>query len=248
MLNSYLRETKGQLHRFSSSPHTSSHTFNFISGNQAADTDSIVSALVLAFTMSKSKSQTHKSLKSIPIHIPILSLHATDLALRPDTSHLLSLAKIDTSSLTFMDDPLASNNFAFATSITLTDHNTLNSNIDASKVVEIIDHHKDDGNHDNVKGKLRDIAFDASNSKALVGSCCTQVAERYLDDVSPFDHDESIALLLLGTILLDTMNMSPTAGKGTLRDQAAITRLSKVSERSSLQHNTLFVHYLYTIC
>jgi len=83
----------------------------------------------------------------------------------------------------------------------------------------------------------RQVAF--AGDTALVGSACTLVAEAFLKaEASPSNDGVNIAsplalmgpamaALLSGVILLDTMNMSPEAGKGTARDAAALDVLLK---------------------
>lgn len=83
------------------------------------------------------------------------------------------------------------------------DHNAVSGGLSelGGAVVEIIDHHADLGNHPGVQAGSRDIAFDASDGsgKALVGSCCTMVAERMLDQ-APGLLSSDVARLLLGVV------------------------------------------------
>ena len=70
----------------------------------------------------------------------------------------------------------------------LTDHNQLAPKLIADlgdTVVEIVDHHLDVGGHENVIGPQRNIAFDPSSKKALVGSACTLVAGNVVDELKP---------------------------------------------------------------
>jgi exopolyphosphatase len=89
----------------------------------------------------------------------------------------------------------------------------------------------------------RNIAF--SNNQALVASTCTLIVERYMANIIDISKTAEVevptltfpmplAILLLGVILLDSVNMSPQAGKGTLRDQAAMDSLLKHTDWSSL--------------
>lgn len=56
----------------------------------------------------------------------------------------------------------------------------------------------------------------------LVGSCSTLVAEKLL----PLDIlDSQMSNLLLGTILLDTINLDPRAGRSTDKDKVIVKRL-----------------------
>ena len=77
-------------------------------------------------------------------------------------------------------------------------------------VVEIVDHHLDMGGHAAVIGAQRNVAFDAETKKALVGSACTLVAEVLSPELRA---DATLATLLGGVILIDTLNMDPAAAK-----------------------------------
>jgi exopolyphosphatase len=120
---------------------------------------------------------------------------------------------------------------------TLVDHNHFYGTIDdnAKKmsgwtVTEIVDHHMDEGEHLQTcpPGPLRNIAFDKTSQTATVASMCTLIAERFFNasngGTSPA-MPPSLAILLLGVILLDSINMLPEAGKGTAREGNAIQSL-----------------------
>ena len=69
----------------------------------------------------------------------------------------------------------------------------------------------------------------------LVGSCCTLVAEKLLAvDIL----DNMMCSLLLGTILLDTINLDPRAGKTTDKDKQIVSRL--------MERHPVAVDELYT--
>lgn len=86
-----------------------------------------------------------------------------------------------------------------------------------------------------VVGEKRNIAFDAQNKKALVGSSCTLVAEEYFASSIPMCSE--VASLLMGVIALDTINMDVQAGIGTDRDRVALEKLRGISTHSQ---NELF--------
>ena len=206
-------------------------------GNSAGDADSIISALTYGFLESKT---------------PIVSISKNDLETqRPEVAFLFRTLGLDqtiTDSLRFIDDPL----FTAATTetkkkLTLVDHNRAeeifqsnsnnNNNIDW-EVVEILDHHHDEGKHtDSCTGDRRNIAF--ANDKALVASTCTLVAERLkaLQTENSKKYPATLSTLLLGTILLDSVNMIPEAGKGTPRDAAAIQDLLKQTDWTSMKNS-----------
>ena len=105
-------------------------------------------------------------------------------------------------------------------------------------VVNIIDHHMDEGYHTETctnENSTRNIAFDASTNVALVASTCTLLVEmlQHHYQHTPNENNKnsrpylpaSVSLLLLGVILLDSINMNVVAGKGTIRDGNAIQYL-----------------------
>ena len=201
----------------------SSRVYHVILGNEAGDCDSIVSALALAYVYSMSSRASQEDLV-----LPICSVNREDMILRRETTLLLERCQVDTSRLLYLDDDsvkrlLHAGNFISTDTlrVTLTDHNAIRSSLNhlSGNVVGIIDHHADEGKHVEVINKSRDIAFDSTSNKALVGSACTLVAERLLQTGHS---DDGVAMALLGTIVLDTMNMNVHAGKGTSRDQEAI--------------------------
>ncbi len=133
--------------------------------------------------------------------------------------------------------------------LTLVDHNRIRSSYDhlSSFVIEILDHHVDElyrADDVTVDSGMRNVAYE--NGNALVASTCTLVVERMLRDMSrmsssssssspPAYHsiDPGLCLLLLGVILLDTVNMNPNAGKGTARDERAMRALMQYADWKS---------------
>ena len=194
-------------------------TSHIVLGNPAGDTDSILSALTLGFV------EEDKELLT-----PVVSIPRRDLQTqRPETSLLLELAGVPTDKLWFQSD-LKSRFWQDAeTTVTLVDHNRHVYN--QGEVVEIIDHHMDEGCHPNAK---RLIAF--ADGKATVASTGTLVVERMQELNRRFPAD--VALLLLGLLLIDSVNLSPAAGKATPRDAAAVQLLLEDTDWSSLSEST----------
>jgi exopolyphosphatase len=201
------------------------HFHHIVIGNPAGDADSIVSSLALAYV----ESLMGRNLDMTPI----VSVPRDDLSLRCDVTLLLEMMNIPQSVLTFLDDiPL---NLTGESMVTLVDHNQLQyPRLENCHVVEILDHHRDDGKHTHVMGASRNIAF--QESSALVGSTCTLVGERYLQS-QPIHIPCQLSWGLLGVILLDTVNMCPKAGKGTVRDQAVLSALLDKTDWSGMEHH-----------
>ena len=191
-------------------------TPHIVMGNEAGDADSIVSAITLAYIES-----TRETIPSTPI----VSIPKADLTTqRPEVGLLLELAGIlnAKNDLLFVDDPLIENNSLY---VALVDHNVLAEKFQEKNwtVVEIVDHHEDVGQYtDTCSGSARTIAF--ADDKALVASACTLVAER-LKEVWKPPYPPSLGVLLLGVILLDSVDLSPEVGKVTERDRDAVEDL-----------------------
>lgn len=207
---------------------SSGFTYHVIIGNEAGDCDSIVSALALAYTQSlvdQDKSMSDGS----KVYLPVCSIERDDMALRRETVLLLKKCGVDPDSLLYLDDVsvcylLSEDSDNVQVELTLTDHNKIRSSLQhlSNNVKQIVDHHADDGAHKHVVSEVREIAFHSDSNKALVGSTCTLVAERLTKVTSSLETDceidSGVASALLGTIVIDTMNMSASAGKGTKRD------------------------------
>ena len=211
-------------------------TKHLVLGNPAGDADSIISAIVLAYV---------ESVKGGEKKTPVISISEHEMnATRPEVALLLDLVGISdpSSSLLFVDSPTIKRDISSTIDVTLVDHNVLDARFRPKRgkkswlVQEILDHHKDEGRYqDTCSDSNRNIAFE--DDKALVSSTCTLIAEK-LQNVWDRPFPASIALLLLGTILLDTVNLSSEVGKVTQRDVDAVdgllanTRWTRLSDHA----------------
>lgn len=215
--------------------------FKLILGNEAGDADSIISALAYGHVLSLSSSSTPNS---STVLVPLASIPRQDIKLRNDVLLLLGFVGIhpaDERDILCIDDDIvhtlihSAGTRNITKSIVLVDHNKLKRELWHlnGQVTEILDHHQDEGAHmESVSPEWRQIAFE--HSSATVGSTCTLIVEKWrrwyehenIIGSNPY-LDPGVGLALLGVILLDTMNMSKQAGKGTERDQKAIDFLMK---------------------
>ena len=224
-------------------------TNQFVIGNDAVDADSIISAIVLAFVESMFSDPDVVDHPEPMGLTPIVSIPKESFFYeRPEINLLLELSDVDNASekLLFVEDltNMLENDIhikMWAHEITLVDHNTLNKPLqkfnDTLHVVEIVDHHKDEGQFtETCFGAHRIIAF--QDDHALVASATTLVAERLKklreQHLQDRDHSmksfrliypSSIGTLLLGVILLDSVNLDPSVGKVTQRDEDAVSDL-----------------------
>eukprot|EP00536_Pseudo-nitzschia_multiseries_P018725 jgi/Psemu1/230075/e_gw1.2986.1.1 len=219
---------------------------HLVIGNEAGDADSILSAIGLAYVRSlqnhhnNNDNNNDKNDNEQPLIVPIVSIPSDSLKfLRPETTFLLSdcagidNVKDDVNDLIAIDQ---TDLLPKTATLTLVDHNhgyEYEYEYEWT-VTEIVDHHLDEGKHtETCPLSKRTIAFEGA--QALVASTTTLVAEDFYATTRSNNNNNnnnnsiamppSLAILLLGTILLDSVNMSPQAGKGTPRDAAMIERL-----------------------
>ncbi|XP_037738971.1 exopolyphosphatase PRUNE1 isoform X1 [Chelonia mydas] len=178
-------------------------------GNEACDLDSMVSALALAYYLAKT------SLESRAAFVPVLNIPRSEFPLRTESAFLLQEQQIPDSCLIFRDEiDLHALHRAGLLSLTLVDHHILPSGDAALEeaVIEVIDHRPLER-----EPRCRVTA-------ELVGSCATLVTERIVQGPAEL-LDRQTAALLLGTILLDCVNMTPEAGKVTPKDTQYVALL-----------------------
>ncbi|XP_054638421.1 exopolyphosphatase PRUNE1 isoform X2 [Dunckerocampus dactyliophorus] len=206
--------------------------FHVVLGNEACDLDSMVSTLVYAYFLSKTRGGEVLS-------IPLLNIRQADLVLRPDNVFLLHQNGLSPDLLLFRDQlDLGALQRAGRLVLTLVDHNILpssDSDLEGA-VVEVIDHHLLE----------REQRPSCPVTVEMVGSCATLVTERLIQK-APEILDQQLAQLLYATILTDCVNMAPAAGKVTPKDSqytaALEARFPSMPPRATLfqaLHNAKF--------
>lgn len=179
-----------------------------VMGNQSADLDSMVSAIVFAYI--RSAAQPEKTI------IPLMPIARADFKLRTEAVYVFEQAGIDPVHLVFLDDVPLRCLRERVRGLALVDHNRLSPMFAdyADNVRAILDHHKDEGLYTHASPRTIEP----------VGSAATLVGELLIRDF-PGLLDPSVAALLTGAILLDTVNLAPEAGRVTARDTAVAFRL-----------------------
>jgi len=188
-------------------------------GNEAADLDSMVSAILYGLFASACRPP------GAPPVVPVVNCPRGDFALRTEAVYLFAALGVDVDALLFIDEiDLEALHRAGRLRLTLVDHNILSADQEkyADAVDGIIDHHADSGLYP--QAGLRTIE--------PVGSAATLVAEAVLRE-RPALIDTVSAMLLLGTILLDTVNLDPAAGRVTSKDRDIAARLGMVADRDT---------------
>ncbi|KAG0263279.1 Exopolyphosphatase [Linnemannia exigua] len=184
-----------------------------VTGNESADLDSVVSALTTSFFLS------HSNAHPGSIVLPFINIPRIDLALRSDIEFILDSNHINRTLLFFRDDLSVLERLAAKNqlSLFLVDHNEVMdsmSSLSHAKVVGVIDHHVDEG-----------LYKDTANPRRIepVGSCSSLVTDQFLKaqmenemeqngDMTP-SWVQQVTRLLLGPILIDTLNLKPERHK-----------------------------------
>nr|XP_046254598.1 exopolyphosphatase PRUNE1 [Scatophagus argus] len=200
--------------------------FHVVLGNEACDVDSMVCALTYAYFLSKTA-------QSEMLALPVLNIRQSDLVLRSDNVFLLRQIGLSPDLLLFRDQmDLRALQRAGRLQLTLVDHNVLPSSDSGLEgaVVQVIDHHLLE----------REPSPSCSVTVEMVGSCATLVTERIIQK-APEILDLQVAQLLYGAVVLDCVNMAPSAGKVTPKDAqfaaALETRFPALPPRDALFQN-----------
>lgn len=192
-------------------------------GNEACDVDSMVCALTYAYFLSKT---VHGGMTAVPL----LNIRQSDLVLRSDNVFLLRQIGLSPDLLLFRDQlDLRALQRAGRLQLTLVDHNVLpssDSHLEGA-VVEVIDHHVLE----------REPSPSCPVTVEMVGSCATLVTERIIQK-APEILDQQIAQMLYAAVVLDCVDMAPSAGKVTPKDAelaaALESRFPDLPQRSAL--------------
>ncbi|XP_048748356.2 protein prune homolog 2-like isoform X2 [Ostrea edulis] len=209
-MEQFLQETKSCLAK----KNYNDKTIHVVIGNEACDLDSVISALTYGYFLHKT------STSSQTLCLPVLNTQKSRFHLKTDTKFLLSKTGINPDCLTFKDDlDLHDLHQQGRLSLTLVDHNVLVGGdvVLEDSVSTVIDHRP-------LERKPSDRVKVVQD---LVGSCCSLVSGILLD-CPEFTLCPLTATLLLGTILVDTVNTSPEAGKTTLHDEEMLRRLTQI--------------------
>ncbi|XP_020516133.1 exopolyphosphatase PRUNE1 [Labrus bergylta] len=179
-------------------------------GNEACDVDSMVSALTYAYYLSKTA-------QSQMLALPLMNVRQSDFVLRSDNVFLLRQLSLSPEHLLFRDQlDLRALHQEGHLRLTLVDHNVLPSSDNdlEGAVVEVIDHHLLE----------REASPTCPVTVEMVGSCATLVTERIIQK-APEILDQQLAQLLYAAVVLDCVNMAPSAGKVTPKDSQVAASL-----------------------
>ena len=150
--------------------------------------------------------------------------------------YLFEQAGINVEDLVFADEVCLDSLFGQA-ELLLVDHNMLGLSWQrySEKVAGILDHHKDEGLYPDLS--LRIVT--------TIGSTASLVAQEFVKANTPFT--DAIAILLYGTILLDTVNLQDKAGRVTAADKEMAALLEPFSPLPRETFYDLIVNAKYSI-
>ena len=240
----YLSKAKQSLSRSLSSK--GQHPASFVIGNESADLDSIICALVYGYI----QSSTATARKADKCLIPVANIPADQLRLRPELTALLKHANLKPLDLITLEDlgKLHDTLPPKSTEWTLVDHNVLQGTLGEhymSRVTGAIDHHDDEGKVP-PDAHPRVIAKTGSCTSHVVNFCRSDwdsisspvsdggdgYVSNYAAPISTWD--AQVAKLALGSILIDTVNFI-AEDKVTEHDRVAVEYLeAKIAASSEL--------------
>jgi exopolyphosphatase len=187
-------------------------------GSSAADPDSLAGPLAYAFLLHREQLRAG-GVRPPALVVAPLPIRREELGLRPEGLELLRVAGISPDALIDRDrlDPAGCPLERLSIVLVDTPGRELPPDLQG-RVVEVLDHH----------APAEGLPESARRLTAEVGSACTLVAEQMFRRI-PQLVDPHLALLLLGPILLDTVNLDPDAGRVTERDRRAAARLGAIA-------------------
>jgi exopolyphosphatase len=227
MLNTFLARSHA---RFQDAGVASTPTVHVVLGNEAADPDSCVCAIAIAAALDVKLRD-----EADTIVAPMILVPRADFKLQLDRVHLLRRAGLagtgdgpawTPTHVSFADEvELAALAARGTLHVHLVDHNKLAAPYSflAPHVSSIVDHHAEEGLY------TESVAADARHVELGIGSCASLVVERLAALAPPLLHDGALASLLLGAILLDTVNLDPSAKPQKPREADVAKRLLEVA-------------------
>jgi len=188
-------------------------------GNEAADMDSTVSAMALAYFYEITQNGNN---------LPIVNIPRREFRLRTDIARAFidafgNDATRATDALTFADE-VDLNTFD-KVELVLSDHNALaksHASLQHAKVVGIVDHHADQGLFKDAPLRIIDLECGSATSHVVL------LFEKHAQAKIALEKDPHLANLLLAPILVDTIGLKPEHGRCFPVDAEAADHLSQI--------------------
>ena len=213
-------------------PKKKTKKIHLVFGNEAADLDSVVCALV--YSVMTSRSYEGQSDNDELIAVPVICIPRGDLVLRNELVWLLRETGIDCDALVFQDEldigQLQESNSV--TEVHLVDHNALAQTSPFQgfhdKITTVIDHHHDENTYPE----------SAATTIYPTGSCATLVGERFADEFATKNKEKGdpLVALLLSAVAMDTQLLQKEVTRVDIRDERMLKKLAELffDERVSL--------------
>ncbi|KAI9493224.1 hypothetical protein BDB00DRAFT_380188 [Zychaea mexicana] len=186
-----------------------------VTGNDSADLDSIISALLFAYISNQQSPDV--------LYIPLVKVPLADLELRPEVGFVLESAGVNYKKLICIDHIGLPALYDANARVFLVDHNRLTAPFDENKWRErvngVLDHHVDENQYTDTP--IRIIT--------TVGSCTTLVVLQF---PGIFSNDKTLSQLAVGPILVDTIGLRWDFGKTTETDEKAYDIVRKLASPS----------------
>mmetsp|Transcript_76399 Transcript_76399/g.181710 ORF Transcript_76399/g.181710 Transcript_76399/m.181710 type:complete len:530 (+) Transcript_76399:83-1672(+) len=231
----YALSVKQEIEKVASSPEDSSGDLKvvFVSGNEAGDLDSIVSALAVAYGFAHAGKLLSSSKDERLLVMPMVNIPRSEFRLRGDArlafkkSSFQMDAEGAPSCYFFREEvatlvPQLEKKLGKPCGIVLADHNSLGTSLQhlfpPSAVCGIVDHHTDEGNHTEISSAARIV-------EAGVGSACTLAAEVLINHNVEIPAD--LGRLLYSAILIDVRNFDLAAKRFSEKDEAILPQLAR---------------------
>ncbi len=175
-------------------------------GNEAADLDSMASSIVYAYLRNLQNPEVYA--------LPLMVIPREDFMLRTEAVYVFQEANIGLEDVCFLDE-LDLDKILEQAGLVLVDHNKLEGDLKKfdSQVLSILDHHRDEGLYKDASPRVIEP----------VGSTTSLVAREFF--ASGIEMSRDVAVLLGGTILLDTVNLADGAGRVTELDKEIAGRV-----------------------
>ncbi|KAI9217764.1 hypothetical protein BC828DRAFT_408198 [Blastocladiella britannica] len=179
-------------------------------GNESADLDSAVAAILYAFCLHTTTTNKDNEL----LAVPLLPIARADIALRTEVTAFLDGFGIDSAADLFFLEDLASL-LQTSTKLALVDFNHLPPSLAhlAPRVAAVIDHHADAHGFPEASPRIVET----------VGSATSLVLNHWTSAISPFPAvtRAELARLAMGPIVVDTVNFDVDMGRTFAADLAA---------------------------
>lgn len=197
-----------------------------VMGNEASDLDSMVSSTMHAYHRSVSPLAGAITAGKTHSYVPVINIPRQDFALRTESVWLFESVGVDTRSWVFIDEiDLDALHERGQLRLVLIDHNKLASHQKhlADAVEEIVDHHNNE--HLYASSVVRRVVEPVGSAATLVA---LELLEAHSDDASAVVLDAGLARLLMGPILLDTVNFAADSARFNEKDTRAYEALKQI--------------------